>query len=151
MLIHECDEVFACRSGKQSIIYRDDSRLAPSQWDTSLQSNGHLLLAGRKPRISADNIYPGPITCCMQEGNLVQKKTNTTITKQRLLPCIEQWRSLVYWLLSIYLVKPFSGILLCMRSANKRWRYIVTLSLIGWAHTQNNPCILNDIICPIKL
>ena len=24
--------------------------------------------------------------------------------------------------------------------ANERWRYIVTLSLIGWAHTQNDPC-----------
>ena len=30
-----------------------------------------------------------------------------------------------------------SGIILCMHSANERWRYIVTSSLIGWAHTQN--------------
>ena len=27
-----------------------------------------------------------------------------------------------------------------MRPANGRWRYYVTLSLIGWAHTQNDPC-----------
>ena len=38
-------------------------------------------------------------------------------------------------------------IILCMHPANERWRYSVTLSrhysvtlsLIGWAHTQNNP------------
>ena len=34
-----------------------------------------------------------------------------------------------------------SVIILCMRPANGRRRYIVTLSLIGWAHTQNDPCI----------
>ena len=32
-----------------------------------------------------------------------------------------------------------SGIVLCMGSANERRRYIVTSSLIGWAHTQNDP------------
>ena len=30
-----------------------------------------------------------------------------------------------------------SGIILCMRLASERWRYTVTPSLIGWAHTQN--------------
>ena len=33
------------------------------------------------------------------------------------------------------------GIILGMGSANERRRYIVTSSLIGWAHTQNDPCI----------
>ena len=28
-----------------------------------------------------------------------------------------------------------------MRPASEGWRYNVTLSLIGWAHTQNDPCI----------
>ena len=32
------------------------------------------------------------------------------------------------------------GIILCMCPANERRRYIVTSSLIGWAHTQNDPC-----------
>ena len=32
-----------------------------------------------------------------------------------------------------------SGIILYMRSANERRRYIETSSLIGWAHTQNDP------------
>ena len=39
-------------------------------------------------------------------------------------------------------ILPFSGIILCMRPAkwaNDRRRYIVTSSLIGWAHTQNDP------------
>ena len=34
-----------------------------------------------------------------------------------------------------------SRIILCMRSANERWHYIVTSSLTGWAPTQNNPWI----------
>ena len=36
----------------------------------------------------------------------------------------------------------FSGIVLFMCPANERWCYIVTLALIGWTHTQNDPCIL---------
>ena len=32
-----------------------------------------------------------------------------------------------------------AGIFLCMRPANERRRYMVTSSLIGWAHTQNSP------------
>ena len=32
-----------------------------------------------------------------------------------------------------------SGIILCIGSANERRRYTVTSSLIGWAHTENNP------------
>ena len=34
-----------------------------------------------------------------------------------------------------------AGIILCMHSANERWRYIVTSSPIGWVHTKNVPCI----------
>ena len=37
-----------------------------------------------------------------------------------------------------------SGINLCMRPANGRRRYIVTSSLIGWAHMQNDPCLSNQ-------
>ena len=33
-----------------------------------------------------------------------------------------------------------AGIVLWMRPANERWRYTVTPSFIGWAHTQNDPC-----------
>ena len=32
------------------------------------------------------------------------------------------------------------GIILCMRLANERRHYIVTLAPIGWVHTQNDPC-----------
>ena len=32
-------------------------------------------------------------------------------------------------------------IILCMCPANERWRYIVTSSPIGWAHTQNDPWV----------
>ena len=34
------------------------------------------------------------------------------------------------------------AIILWLCPANERWRYIVTSSLIGWAHTQNDPCNL---------
>ena len=39
-----------------------------------------------------------------------------------------------------FLKAPFPGIILCMATANGRRRYTVTSSLIGWAHTQNDPC-----------
>ena len=35
-----------------------------------------------------------------------------------------------------------SEIILGMGSTNGRWRYNVTSSLIGWVHTQNDPCII---------
>ena len=38
--------------------------------------------------------------------------------------------------------RPLSGIILCMHPANERRRYNVTSPLIGWLHTQNNPCII---------
>ena len=34
-----------------------------------------------------------------------------------------------------------SGTIQCMCTANERWHYTVTPYLIGWVHTQNNPCI----------
>ena len=33
-----------------------------------------------------------------------------------------------------------TGIILDMGSINERLRYIVTASLFGWTHTQNDPC-----------
>ena len=39
---------------------------------------------------------------------------------------------------TIYTTEP--GIMLCMRPANERRRYNVTSFLIGWSHTQNDPC-----------
>ena len=34
----------------------------------------------------------------------------------------------------------FPRIILCICPTNERWRYNVTLSLIGWAYTQDDPC-----------
>ena len=39
----------------------------------------------------------------------------------------------------------YTGIILWMRPANERRRYNVTSSLIGWAHTQNNPWIQHEV------
>ena len=48
-----------------------------------------------------------------------------------------KWDVTGYWI-------QHSGIILCMCPANDRPRYIVTWSLIGWAHTQNYSWTLND-------
>ena len=39
-----------------------------------------------------------------------------------------------------------AGMILWTRPANERWRYIVTSSLIGWAHSQNDPWISADLL-----
>ena len=44
-----------------------------------------------------------------------------------------------YWILEKLTM---SGIILCMRPANEQQCYNATSSLIGWAHTQNDPCRL---------
>ena len=42
----------------------------------------------------------------------------------------------------VFVVVGYSGIILFMGSAIERRRYIVTSSLIGWAHVQNGPWVL---------
>ena len=42
------------------------------------------------------------------------------------------------WSLDLHTVN-YTGIILCMCLTNERRLYIVTSSLIGWAHTQNDP------------
>ena len=47
----------------------------------------------------------------------------------------------------IHFSKPqCTGLILCMRPVNERWCYTVKLSLIRWAHTQNDPwmCLWNS-------
>ena len=39
-----------------------------------------------------------------------------------------------------YICESLVGIILCVHPANERRRYIITSSLIGWAHTQIGPC-----------
>ena len=41
---------------------------------------------------------------------------------------------------SQHFMHPSAGIILYMHPANERRCYIVTSSLIGWVHTQNDPC-----------
>ena len=44
------------------------------------------------------------------------------------------------WIWSTLICDMNAGTILCLRPANGRRRYIVTSSLIGRAHTQNDPC-----------
>ena len=46
---------------------------------------------------------------------------------------------------NLYIEMVPSWIVLLMRSANEWRRYIVTSSLIGWVHTQNDPCSLESV------
>ena len=44
-----------------------------------------------------------------------------------------------------------AGIILGVGSANERWRYILTSSLIGCVHTRNDPClIIPDTLVPMR-
>ena len=52
-----------------------------------------------------------------------------SIVEQRL----NQWKEMSYRL--------YAGVISCMNPANEQCCYIITSSLIGWAHTQNDPCI----------
>ena len=42
-----------------------------------------------------------------------------------------------------------AGISLGMGLTNERWCYIVMMSLIGWTHTQNDPCEVCRISCEL--
>ena len=54
-----------------------------------------------------------------------------SLAKKRSADEISAW-------VSMYIVIE-TGIILCMRPDNERWRYAVTRSLIDWTYTQNNP------------
>ena len=45
-----------------------------------------------------------------------------------------------FYHLSLFL-GPYSGIILDMGTTNEKWCYILTVSLISWAHIQNDPCM----------
>ena len=47
----------------------------------------------------------------------------------------------ISWLIS-HQSAIFTGIILCVRPANERRRYILTLSLIDWAHIANSSLYL---------
>ena len=56
-----------------------------------------------------------------------------------------QWETTLQWsIISLWL--ELIGIILCMRLANERQCYNVTLSLICWAYTQNDPCCLYESV-----
>ena len=72
---------------------------------------------------------------------------------------INQMMVSLYWRISIYclivilsLFYPssvciYSGIILCMGSANESLRYIVTSSFIGWVQPQNDLCTMYTLKC----
>ena len=65
------------------------------------------------------------------------------------LPIASPWgqgMGCILWVWSL------AGIILCMHTANERWHYTVTPSLIGWARTQNDlwsglPLFLTHMSC----
>ena len=63
------------------------------------------------------------------------------------VPLVQQFANINFnctslkWIISLSFESPHARIILYMRPANGRWRYIVMSSLIGWTHTQNDPCM----------
>ena len=57
---------------------------------------------------------------------------------RRKISFVWQWQN-YFCVDSLGLIFLVPGINLWMHPANKKWCYILTSSLIGWAHTQNNP------------
>ena len=114
---------------------RADSRFEPSQWETSLQSNAvsHWLGANLESALCNLAGFYTPADSWM----LLFAK-GTTINTHVNVNLIPRMRRL--WWLSLR--SSHSGIISCMRHASERRRYKVTSSLIGWAHTQNDPCSL---------
>ena len=73
---------------------------------------------------------------CKLGKSLMQLGTQT-FPFSRLL--IQEFPSITHtdggWSVPTRLLQRCTGVILCMRPANERWRYNVTSSLIGWAHT----------------
>ena len=44
----------------------------------------------------------------------------------------------------------FTEVIVCMHPANERRSYIVTLPLIGWAHTHNDPCVYDSLLTTVE-
>ena len=68
---------------------------------------------------------------CEYFGELCVMKRFDYIWYYMLNDFIQQWRRQLI---------PLPGIILCMRPANNRRRYIIKSSLIAWAHAQNDAC-----------
>ena len=132
--------------------FRADSRHAPSQWETSLQSNtiSHWLGTNLESAPSFDMIF-------LQNPHKRQRKCSSPMRAACGIFCVSSyfvychccisWNIVPYWTM-------LHGIILCMHPANERRRYIVTSSLIGWAHIQNDPCNGTYVIglnCAMKI
>ena len=67
-----------------------------------------------------------------QDLNFLERVTGNFISPSKLLWVFEAWCKYE---------SNLSGIILGMGSANERMLYYAMPSLIGWAHTQNEPCL----------
>ena len=136
------------------------TRFAPSQWEPMLQSNGvsHWLGANLESALQLTEVHghcdkhneSEPHVEGRQEvddsdddiddrrGDLEQNVTGNK--KNTICNCnVGQLQFRIY-------IKTLAGIILCRCPANERWRYNVTSSPIGWAHTQKDPCTGDKLI-----
>ena len=67
----------------------------------------------------------------------------------RLATCLFLCHWLVYLLTATGIILYIHSV--CIYPAIERWHYIVTSSLIGWAHTHNDPCSNNTVCSHITL
>ena len=75
-------------------------------------------------------------------ANIRNTNVFITVSDDGLVLSSAMWSTCTVLTLKLDLIfSGFSGIILWMRPVTERRRYIVTPSLIGWVHTQNDPCL----------
>ena len=77
------------------------------------------------------------------------------------VPCVSQncfqssvvgaWRHFVVFPVASITGDKCRAIIMCMHPANERRRYSLTPSLIGWVHTQNDPCKCMSLLITNKM
>ena len=104
-----------------------DNHVVREKWRINWEDTASLSSIKRWPTKSAcSGIYLSQEQLSLMVSHCVSYALNTSRSREAL------------FFFTIELVHP--RIILFMRSAKERWRYIVTSSLIGWAHTQNALC-----------
>ena len=89
---------------------------------------------------SSIQCWPGLWGWDLPMGNSPQARINSTVCNVYNILCLLNHHAKFI----MQIAGPSPGIILWVGPANERRCYIVTSSFIGWAHTQNDPCITHQ-------
>ena len=104
-------------------------------WDLVRKKSGHFIVGDLwEPWLGTASLWANVVVFVLWYGSICYRYQNVvmvsvSILKKSLTICIPY-----------YLVIPPIGSV-WLRPTNGRWRYNVTSSLIGWAQSQNDPCV----------